>query len=98
MKKEGKVRDEILYVILTGIVMILVFGIIAYVYQKYYMDELKLNKEEYVCDVDFYNCNEFETRNEAQRVYDYCKRVNSENPDIHRMDSNRDGIVCEALE
>lgn len=38
-----------------------------------------------------YNCADFETQAEAQRVYDAC------DSDINRLDGDNDGIVCEAL-
>jgi hypothetical protein len=38
-----------------------------------------------------YNCDDFETQQEAQRVYERC------GTDINRLDGDNDGIVCEAL-
>ena len=38
-----------------------------------------------------YNCDDFETQQEAQRVYEQC------GTDINRLDGDKDGIVCEAL-
>ena len=38
-----------------------------------------------------YNCDDFETQNEAQRVYDQC------GTDVNRLDGDKDGIVCESL-
>lgn len=38
-----------------------------------------------------YNCADFQTQAEAQRVYDAC------DTDINRLDGDNDGIVCEAL-
>jgi hypothetical protein len=38
-----------------------------------------------------YNCDDFETQQEAQRVYEQC------GTDINRLDGDNDGIVCEAL-
>lgn len=38
-----------------------------------------------------YNCDDFETQQEAQRVYERC------GTDINRLDGDKDGVVCEAL-
>jgi len=42
-----------------------------------------------------YNCSDFSTRASAQACYDYCSF--SGHGDIHRLDSNNDGSVCEDL-
>lgn len=38
-----------------------------------------------------YNCDDFETQEEAQAVYNQCGE------DVNRLDGDNDGIVCEAL-
>ncbi|MCI5050912.1 MAG: excalibur calcium-binding domain-containing protein [Candidatus Pacebacteria bacterium] len=38
-----------------------------------------------------YNCDDFQTQEEAQRVYAQC------DTDISRLDGDNDGIVCESL-
>jgi len=38
-----------------------------------------------------YNCKDFLTQEEAQRVYEKC------GTDINRLDGDKDGIVCESL-
>lgn len=47
------------------------------------------------CDVDIYNCSDFDTQSEAQAVFDYCVSQNA--GDIHGLDSNNDGEACEPL-
>jgi len=47
---------------------------------------------EYVCDSNFYNCGDFKTQKEAQAVFDSCG-----SGDIHKLDRDDDGIVCESL-
>lgn len=49
-----------------------------------------------ICDAqeqDFYdyNCDDFKTQEEAQRVYEQC------GTDVSRLDGDKDGVVCEAL-
>ncbi len=38
-----------------------------------------------------YNCADFQTQPEAQKVYEQC------GTDVNRLDGDNDGIVCEAL-
>ncbi|MBS3072219.1 excalibur calcium-binding domain-containing protein [Candidatus Pacearchaeota archaeon] len=55
--------------------------------------------EEIVCGSDYYNCEGFESYEEAKKVYDFCRNseeVNS-NEDIHGLDLDGDGIPCEGL-
>jgi len=47
----------------------------------------------YDCESDIYNCGDFETQADAQKVLDYCGPA-----DIHRLDADGNGIACESLE
>ncbi len=47
-----------------------------------------------VCDKNTYNCSSFTTQKEAQTTFDACG--GSAN-DIHKLDSDKDGVVCEGL-
>ena len=48
-----------------------------------------------ICSYNAYNCSDFKTQAEAQRVYDYCmKKVGY---DVHRLDKDKDGVACESL-
>ena len=47
------------------------------------------------CDTDTYNCGDFETQASAQEVYDYCNGLGF--GDIHGLDNDGDGEVCEGL-
>lgn len=49
----------------------------------------------YICDRDAYNCTSFQTQAQAQAVYNYC--VARGFGDIHKLDSDNDGEVCESL-
>ncbi|HUW43711.1 MAG TPA: excalibur calcium-binding domain-containing protein [Bacillota bacterium] len=50
---------------------------------------------QYDCSSDLYNCGDFDTQAEAQEVYDYC--IGQGAGDVHRLDSDSDGVVCESL-
>lgn len=47
---------------------------------------------QYDCSSNVYNCGDFTTQEEAQDVYDFCG-----SEDIHGLDNDGDGIVCESL-
>ncbi len=49
----------------------------------------------YDCSGNVYNCSDFNYQSEAQEAYDYC--VVQGAGDIHRLDSDNDGIACESL-
>jgi hypothetical protein len=50
------------------------------------------------CEPDQYAClsHYFPTRGEAQACYEYCFRVTGQ--DIHKLDLDRNGLACEALQ
>lgn len=50
--------------------------------------------EQLNCEEDTYNCDDFETRQKAQNIFDSCGGTEN---DIHRLDNDGDGIVCESL-
>ena len=50
--------------------------------------------KEITCSHNAYNCEDFSTQAEAQRVFEACGGVGS---DIHRLDGNKDGVACESL-
>jgi len=47
-----------------------------------------------VCTSNYYNCSDFKTQAEAQKVFDSCSGIAN---DIHKLDGDGDGKVCEAL-
>ena len=49
----------------------------------------------FVCGSDVYNCGNFTTHRDAQNAYNYC--LSQGKGDIHQLDSDGDGIVCEGL-
>jgi micrococcal nuclease len=51
-------------------------------------------QEEIICSYNTYNCSDFSTHAEAQGVFEYCGGVAN---DIHRLDTDKDGLACESL-
>lgn len=47
------------------------------------------------CLDDVYNCDDFTTQQDAQDTFELCGGL--EGNDIHGLDSDNDGIVCEGL-
>jgi len=47
-----------------------------------------------ICSYNAYNCSDFSTHAEAQRVFEYCGGVSN---DVHKLDRDKDGVACEAL-
>ncbi len=47
------------------------------------------------CSHDSYRCADFSTQREAQACYDFC--LEQTGTDVHRLDSDEDGVVCEDL-
>ncbi|MDD3190135.1 MAG: thermonuclease family protein [Candidatus Pacebacteria bacterium] len=60
------------------------------------LSDVSSEKDAYICSADTYNCSDFATQTEAQNAYAYC--LNQTGTDIHRLDSDDDGVVCEGLE
>lgn len=59
-------------------------------------DSTSTGSEVCKCDLNTYNCDDFQTHLEAQACYDYC--VSLGKGDIHRLDGNdNDGSACESL-
>ncbi len=56
-------------------------------------DSDSLIDREYNCEVDFYDCGDFNVKEDAQSIYDYC--FNLTKSDIHNLDNDGDGVVCE---
>lgn len=52
------------------------------------------SSSEYICSYNAYNCSDFSTHAEAQRVYRACGGVGN---DVHRLDRDKDGSACETL-
>jgi len=51
-------------------------------------------KGKIICSRNAYNCDDFTTQAEAQRIFESCGGISN---DIHRLDGDNDGVVCESL-
>ena len=47
------------------------------------------------CSGNLYNCSDFKTQAQAQECYEHCMQVTGR--DVHKMDGDEDGRVCESL-
>lgn len=56
--------------------------------------ETRPSSSDYDCNSNIYNCDDFSTHSEAQKVYESCGGVNN---DIHQLDRDKDGSACESL-
>lgn len=57
-------------------------------------DDNSPSDSDYTCSSNAYNCGDFSTQAEAQAVFEACGGVSN---DIHRLDRDKDGSVCETL-
>lgn len=48
----------------------------------------------YICSSNIYNCDDFMTHAEAQKVFEMCGGVLK---DVHGLDRDKDGLACETL-
>lgn len=48
----------------------------------------------YICSYNAYNCSNFATQKEAQAAFEACGGINN---DVHGLDRDKDGVVCESL-
>ena len=75
------------------IVVLIIAGIVALIMLSSPGEESGDNLDSQVeCSEDTYNCADFDTQEEAQTVFDVCGPA-----DVHRLDSDGDGVVCESL-
>ncbi len=47
------------------------------------------------CSGNRYNCSDFKSQRQAQECYDHCRQVKGR--DVHKLDRDKDGRVCESL-
>ena len=58
-------------------------------------DNVGLHNEIPPCNDDLVNCDDFYSQEDAQQAYDSC--MEEVGYDVHRLDNDGDGIVCEGL-
>ena len=87
---------KILTIILAILIIILAVMLIIYLNQNSQpsLPNNSNSRNNYNCEEDFYNCADFNTQAEAQNVFEECG--GSEN-DLHGLDTDSDGVVCESL-
>jgi hypothetical protein len=85
----------IIIIIVVIAVFLVLFGILYYSQDKPAEDETKTETSipEPDCTSNLYNCNNFTSQAEAQEVFEKCGKEN----DIHQLDKDKDGVVCESL-
>ena len=97
--------NKTLYLIL-GILIILILIVAGYLFlggkgngeENGEADEINGEEDDsqlnYICSEDYYNCGDFTTQEEAQDVFDECF---PDFGDVHGLDNDGDGVVCEGL-
>jgi hypothetical protein len=50
---------------------------------------LEFQTETNECQYNIYNCSDFKTQEEAQKVFEICSN------DVHDLDRDNDGLACE---
>lgn len=58
-------------------------------------ESLLQTEDTFDCSGNNLNCGDFDTHLEAQKTFDYCLKATGQ--DIHKLDRDEDGIVCESL-
>jgi len=81
-------------IILIGIIMYFVLNPLTLISKgtRDFFNGTVGQETQFVCNEDFYNCGDFDTQVEAQEVFDACG-----SEDIHGLDNDGDGMVCEGL-
>ena len=95
---------KIILIIIGGIILILLAGYLILNPNIFTKSSDKDNDADnfsgegndiaYDCIADIYNCGNFTTQTEAQRVFDYCFSMYG---DVHGLDKDGNGKVCESL-
>jgi len=96
MNKKGE-KNWILVIIFIGI-SFFAYSIISepFLYESYTDND---NSDYYLevidsedCEANWYDCDDFDTQEDAQYLWEYCGE-----DDIHNLDGDDDGIACETL-
>jgi len=83
-----------IWLIVIILVIIIVLFLIYYFYVNSKIIESSFSQEpNYHCNEDYYDCSDFSSQAEAQKVFDACGESN----DIHQLDKDNDGVACEGL-
>ena len=79
-------------IIIIIVLILVILGVLIFLALS---GDQKGEGESYDCSSDVYNCGDFTTQAEAQEVYDYCSGQGA--GDVHNLDNDGDGEVCESL-
>ena len=82
-------RSVLIGIIIVLIILIIGAGLILF------LDGNKPKVFPCLCSEDYMNCNDFDTQSKAQECFDFCSEQGF--GDVHRLDNDGDGIVCEVL-
>ncbi len=80
----------ILILLILGLIAGSIFIILKFKGEKASVEEGVLDH----CDEDTYNCGDFDTQEQAQEMFELCGGISN---DIHGLDNDGDGFVCESL-
>jgi len=84
-------------IITIAIIVLAIAGILIFIILSGGKEEvLDMPPSLYNCSSDIYNCGDFTTQAQAQAVYDYCSPEGA--GDVHGLDNDGDGVVCESLQ
>jgi len=86
------IADGGLFVFMYKIIFFLILLILIF---SYLLSNQEIAKSEQICycESDQYNCADFESRKEAQSIYDCCLLKTGH--DVHKLDGDNDKRVCE---
>jgi len=79
--------EKPLIAIVLGLLLIAALVTIAY------MGIEPLREKKYCSGGDEYNCEDFATQEQAQKIYELCSDYND--GDINKLDKNSNGVACE---
>lgn len=74
------------------LILLIIFWVIPTYFNNIEAPAIDSPVERVDCSSDVYNCADFDTQAEAQEVFDLCGPE-----DVHGLDNDGDGVVCEGL-
>jgi hypothetical protein len=85
----------LIILITLGVVILICVGIYFYINPPASSNNNEPTGETLCGKEDVYNCDDFATQADAQEIYDLC--VSEGAGDVHHLDNDGDGKVCESL-
>jgi len=87
-------NHPILFTILFILILALIVVVIFLVIRSSFQDITEYEGDIGNCFSDMHNCDDFKTQEEAQNMFLICGGPET---DIHQLDNDGDGVVCESL-